>query len=127
MSSLSYTSVDVIASKVLASGQGAMIAKMDIKQAYRIIPTHPEDRRLLGMRWNKQMFVDKALPFGLRSAPLIFSAVADALQYMIQNGATFVNHYVDDFITVGAPKSSECADNFRIMHYTCDTAGAPVE
>ena len=74
------------------------------------------------------MFVDKALPFGLRSAPLIFSAVADALQYMmIQNGATFVDHYVDDFITVGAPKSSECADNFRIMHYTCDTAGAPVE
>ena len=50
------------------------------------------------------MFVDKALPFGLRSAPLIFSAVADALQFMmIQNGATFVNHYVDDFITVGAP------------------------
>ena len=53
MSSVSYTSVDVIASKVLALGQGAMLAKMDIKQAYRIIPTHPEDRRLLGMRWNK--------------------------------------------------------------------------
>ena len=78
MSSLSYTSVDVIASKVLALAQGAMLAKMDIKQTYRIIPTHPEDRLLLGMRWNKQVLVDKALPFGLRSAPLIFSAVADA-------------------------------------------------
>ena len=46
---------------------------------------------------------------------------------MIQNGATFVDHYVDDSITVGAPKSTECANNFQIMHCTCDTAGAPVK
>ena len=101
MSRLSYTSIDAIAEKVLSLGRGAMLAKMDIKQAYRIIPIHPEDRWLLGMRWDNQVFVDKTLPFGLRSAPLIFSAVADALQYMmVQNKASFVDHYVDDFITV---------------------------
>ena len=127
-SSLSYTSVDAIASRVLALGQGAMLAKMDIKQAYRIIPVHPEDRCLLGMRWDNQVFIDKALPFGLRSAPLIFSAVADALQFMmIQKGATFVDHYVDDFITVGAPRSTECANNAKIMHHICEMAGTPVE
>ena len=38
---------------------------------------HPED--LLGMRWDGRIFVDKTLPFGLRSAPMIFSALADAL------------------------------------------------
>ena len=107
---------------MLALGQGA------IKQAYRIIPVHPENRCLLGMRWDIQVFVDKALPFGLRSAPLIFSAVADALQFMmIQKGATFVDHYVDDFITVGAPRSNECANNAKIMHFTCEMAGTPVE
>lgn len=51
------------------------MAKMDIKQAYRIVPVHPEDRRLLGMQWQDKVYVDKVLPFGLRSAPLIFSAV----------------------------------------------------
>ena len=50
MSRLSYTSIDAIAEKVLSLGRGAMLAKMDIKQAYRIIPIHPEDRWLLGMR-----------------------------------------------------------------------------
>ena len=109
-------------------GTGTMLAKMDIKQAYRIIPIHPEDRHLLGMRWENNVFVDKVLLFGLRSAPLIFSAVADALQFMmIQNGATFVDHYIDDFITMGALRSNECANNVRIMHHTCDTAGAPIE
>ena len=128
MSSLSYTSVDTIASKVAALGRGAMLAKMDIKEAYRIIPIHPDDRYLLGMRWEDDVFIDKTLPFGLRSAPLIFSAVADALQYMmLENGATFVDHYVDDFVTAGAPRSDECASNARIMHHTCHIAGAPVE
>ena len=74
------------------------------------------------------MFVDKILPFSLRSALLIFSAVADALQFMmIQNSKTFIDHYIDYFFTMGVPRSRECASNARIMHHTCDIAGAPVE
>ena len=45
------------------------------------------------------MYVDAVLPFGLRSAPKIFTALADALQWILQRrGATFVWHYIDDFI-----------------------------
>ena len=69
-----------------------------------MVPVHPDNQFLLGMQWENNIFIDKALPLGLRSAPLIFSAVADALQYMIQrNRATFVDHYINDFITVGSP------------------------
>ena len=46
---------------------------------------------------------------------------------MLENGATFVDHYVDDFVTVGAPRSDKCASNARIMYHTCNIAGAPVE
>ena len=53
------------------------MAKMDIQQAYRNIPVAPEDRHLLGMSWQGHVFVDRVLPFGLRSAPLLFSAIAD--------------------------------------------------
>ena len=56
---------------------------MDVKEAFRNIPIHPDDRPLLAMGWNNKIFVDKYLPFGLRSAPIIFSAVADALQWII--------------------------------------------
>ena len=126
--SLSYTSIDAVADKVLSLGKGTFIAKMDIKQAYRMVPVNPTDRWLLGMRWEDQVFVDKTLPFGLRSAPLIFSAIADALAWIMkQRGVSFVDHYIDDFVTLGAPLSMECATNLQIMVSTCKDTGTPVE
>ena len=130
MISLSYTctSVDNIVRRVIKLGQGTLLSKMDIKQAYRLIPIHPDDRYLLGMEWQGAVYVDKCLPFGLRSAPILFSAVADALQWIMQRrSASDVDHYVDDFITVGRPGTDECSNNSRIMHQVCAEAGAPVE
>ncbi len=48
------------------------------------------------------------LPFGLRSAPKIFNALADAVEWMV--GSTDVWHYLDDFIVCGAEgcASSTC-------------------
>ena len=70
--SLSYASVDDVVKCIIQVGQGATLAKVNIKQAYRNIPVHPQDRLLLGMRWKEAVFIDKALPFGLHSAPIIF-------------------------------------------------------
>jgi len=50
-------------------GGGGFLAKVDIKHAYRIVPVYPEDRPLLGMKWEGQLSVDSTLLFGLRSAP----------------------------------------------------------
>ncbi len=61
--------------KVIEEGRGALLAKCDLKSAYRNVPVHPHDRWLLGMLWDDQLFVDMVLPFGLRSAPKIFTAV----------------------------------------------------
>lgn len=61
---------------------------MDIQQAYRNIPVAVADQHLLRMIW-KEVYVDKVFPFGLRSAPLIFSAIADALEWITtQQGAS---------------------------------------
>ena len=58
------------------------MAKIDIKAAYRMVPVHPQDRHLFGMMWEDKVYVDAALPFGLRSAPKIFTAVADTLEWI---------------------------------------------
>ena len=126
--SLSYTSVDEVVASVVSFGRGTMLAKMDIKQAYRNIPVHPNDRMYLGMQWDGSVYIDAVLPFGLRSAPLIFSAVADALLWIMQKkGAGVVFHYLDDFITVGAPASNECSQNIAIMNDACRETGMPIE
>ena len=80
MCSVSYVTIDQIVDKLL---QLSPRAKADIKQAYRIVPVHPDDRHILAVQWEGQVLVDKVLPFGLRSALLIFTALADTLQWIM--------------------------------------------
>ncbi len=102
LSSVAYTSVDDVIRRVLRLGKGALIAKADVKAAYRNIPVHPRDRWLLRMRWEGVTYVDGTLPFGLRSAPLLFTAVGDAIEWIAtQRGAKWLRHYIDDFVAVG--------------------------
>ena len=81
MCSLKCITIDDIVENVIkCGGKGAFLGNLDIQYAFRIVPVNPDDRHLLGMRWEDQLFIDATLSFGLRSAPKIFSAVADALQ-----------------------------------------------
>ena len=68
--SFHYMSVDLAVEQIKKIGPGSLMAKMDIERAYRNIPVAPNDCRLLGLEWQSETYVDKVLPFGLRSAPL---------------------------------------------------------
>ena len=81
--SLSYVSVDDAVRAIWRLGVGTVLAKFDLESSYQQIPVHPQDRRLLGVMWGGQHYVDGALPFGLRSAPKLFNAVADALLWIM--------------------------------------------
>ena len=76
--SLQYTSVDKVARAAQGLGQGAHLAKLDIRLAYHLVPVHPDDCHLLRFEWRSACYVDSMLPFGLRSAPKICTALADA-------------------------------------------------
>ena len=90
---------------IMEAGVGAELSKIDIKDAYCIVPVHPDDCLLLGMKWQGQYFLDIHLPFGLRSAPKIFTAVADALQWiLIHQGVPTNIHYLDDFLFIKEPE-----------------------
>lgn len=100
--SLSYVSVEDATKGVVAKGRGALLAKVDVKSAYRNVSIHPDDRWLMGMLWEGGLYIDTALPFGLRSAPKIFTAIADAVEWVVkQEGVDFVLHYLDDFCWLG--------------------------
>ena len=97
--SLQYASVDDAVRFLLTLGQGSSLIKVDLKSAYRIVPVHPRDRHLLGIQWEGKVYVDMALSFGLRSAPLLFTAVADAIGWALtEAGVPLLLHYLDDFL-----------------------------
>ena len=97
--SLHYASVDTVVKQVIKLGQDMLMAKVDIRHAYRNVPVHPDDRPLLGMQWRGRVFLDKALPFGLRSAPKMFTALSDALEWILQTRG--VPWCIHDFFTFG--------------------------
>ena len=125
--SLSYLSVDQVAAKVIKMGVGSLLAKFDLQAAYRNVPVHPDDRHLLGLRWGENVFLDTALPFGLRSAPMIFTAVADALAFIMRSRIpSWLDHYLDDFVLVGPPGSVQCGQDLQTALDTCAEVGFPV-
>ena len=106
-SSLSYTSIDHLSTLVVSEGRGSYMVKADIEETYRMVPIHLEDQHLLGVQWGDFIFIDKVLPFGLRSAPKIFSALADAIQWILcSKGVKRSLHYLDDFILVAKDQLS---------------------
>ena len=87
---------------VLSAGKSVWLVKADVKEAYRMIPFTPR----ISIYWGYCLYVDKRLPFGLRSAPKIFSAVADAIQFILtKKGIHNCLHYLDDYILVTSSKS----------------------
>ena len=107
--------------------RNALMAKLDIKEAYRIIPIHPDDHRFFGVCWQGQVYVDCQLPFGLASAPVIFSALGEALEWILrQRGVKAVIHYIDDFLLLGPPSSPECKEALAVTHQTCQELGVPI-
>ena len=125
--SLEYTSVEKVARAAHNLGPGALLAKVDIKAAYRLVPVHPEEPptpHLLGMVWKGAYYVDAMLPFGLHSAPKVFTAVADVLEWCIrQAGVQGIDHYLDDFIIVAPPASYACQSNLNKLEEECEALG----
>ena len=103
------------------------MAKLNLKDAYRIVPIHPQDCPLLGMRWTYFIYINCALPFGLRSAPKIFSALVDGLMWIIHSkGHELSLHYLDDFLLLGPPGSPACAEALHTTRQLCEDLGIPI-
>ena len=100
---IAFSSVEDAAHLLHYLGPSTLLAKMDISEAYRLVPIHPEDRIFLGIQWQGVIYVDCQLPFGLASAPAIFSALSEAVEWILRRrGVRAVIHYMDDFDIVEA-------------------------
>lgn len=106
------------------------LIKIDIKSAYRCIPTHPDDQPLLGLQWREQLYFDLALTFGGRSSCSIWEVFATAIDWIIQDKCPSIRsrliHYIDDFfgITIGSKATAELT--LKQILLVLDFLGVPV-
>ena len=125
---LSHSSVDDAVSLVKQLGPQSIMAKVDLKSAFRMCPVRKEDWHLLGMKWKDKYYVDKQLPFGLRSAPFIFNTFASTIKYILKNNYN-IEHiipYLDDYFIVGPPELPACRKAVNTMLTVCKDLGVSV-
>ena len=123
--SLQYSSVDDAVRILLALGPGALMAKVDLKSAFRMVPVHPADWELLGMHWRGSYYFDTCLPFGLRSAPFLFNEVATAIEWILEHNYAVhpILHCLDDYLMAGPPGSPACACHLQNFLHVASLLG----
>lgn len=100
--SLYYASVDNAIQLIKLAGHGAWLAKADITDAFKIIPIHPSDLPLFGVKWDSKFYFAVRLTFGCKSSPHIFNCISEALCWILLNVCKlpFVLHLPDDFLRI---------------------------
>ena len=128
--SLTYMSIDEVVHAIQQYGRGALLSKLDLESAFSHILVRPEDWELLGSSYwcsdcnCRHYLVNTVLNFGLRSSPSLFTDFAYAAMLIMKaQGVSYVNHYLDDYVTVGPPCSHICQKNLDIMMKVCNDVG----
>ena len=127
--SCTYDTLDRAISQLKLHGQGALMSKLDLSDAFRHILVRREDWELLGSTWQIDVngtlttayFVDAFLPFGLRSSPALFLKYVDVLSFTMRDrrGSPIWN-YLDDFWTCGpCPRPPLPNQLGCYTHYLC--------
>ncbi len=80
-----YASFDVAINLVAGVGKGALMAKADIQSAFRLLPVHPDDFQLLGIKINDEFYVDKALAMGASCSPALFETFSTFFRIFCRN------------------------------------------
>ena len=105
--SLEYTTFDEAVDALLQQGSGAILVKRDLKDAFRHIPVATSDQWLLGFQCDGSYWMERYLPFGLRTSPFLFDLFARTLNWIIIAvlGWSLVLHYLDDFFAILPPQA----------------------
>ena len=125
---LNFCSVDDAIAICLKLGPGCLMAKTDLKGAFRLIPVAKQDWNLLGYQCDGKFYCDMVLPFGCRSSPSLFDDLSKVLEWLIKSsgGMQDVLHYIDDFWWAGTKSSSACEVTLAYVRALCTELGVPL-
>jgi hypothetical protein len=107
------------AAKALIS-QGSWFTKIDLKDAYLSIRVADQDRRYLGFKSPEgKQFRFTCLPFGLASAPRIFTKIIREVLKPIRTQGITVVAYLDDFLIISSSAEQALKDYQAVsLHLT---------
>ena len=77
---------------------GEWAASIDLSDAYLHIPIHPHSRKYLRFCHRSQVFQFTSLPFGLATAPQVFTMIVKEVKLMALSKGLRLHQYLDDWL-----------------------------
>jgi hypothetical protein len=79
---------------------------LDLKDAYLHVPIHPSHFKWLRFQVAGQAYAFRCLPFGLSTAPRVFTRVVKALGAFLRRNGIHIFQYLDDWLNPADTRSS---------------------
>ena len=102
--------------------QGEWVSSIDFSDAYFHIPIHFTSRKFLRFHFQNQSYQFRALPFGLSTAPMEFTAVVKEVKLMAQSQGIRIHQYLDDWL-IRAPTEDSCHQGTQSLLALCQELG----
>ncbi|CAJ0962706.1 unnamed protein product [Ranitomeya imitator] len=109
--------MESLRSVISSMERGEFLASIDIKDAYLHIPIFPPHQRFFRFAVLEDHFQFTALPFGLATAPRVFTKVMAAVMAILHSRGVVVLPYLDDLLIKG-PSFQACESS---VHITLDS------
>ena len=77
---------------------GDWMIKLDLKDAYLQVPIHPDHQKFLVFEWNDLFYQFKCLPFGLSTAPRVFTKLLRPIVGFLRQVGCRLIIYLDDIL-----------------------------
>ena len=92
--------METLASIIPLLEKGMWATTIDLKDAYLHIAIHPEHRRYLAFRYQEVDYQFRVLPFGLSTAPRVFTRVTRTIVAFLRRQGISIFSYIDDWLVV---------------------------
>src|SRR5882724_6995357 len=118
--SITYEFFECVVKTICEFGQGSLLAKLDLKDAFHHIPVQPQDWHLQGSHWEGNFFFFSMLIFSAKSAPYIFNLFAEVLHWIIeQHIPATLKHYLNNFLPIFRPSIGLHTVNATVSWIQC--------
>lgn len=90
--------------------KGSFMASLDLKDAYFLLKIDETSRKFLRFSFNNILYEFNALPFGLNTAPFIFTKVMKPVVKLLRSAGYLSSIYLDDLCLI-SDSYEGCLDN----------------
>ena len=92
--------------------QGWWMAKLDLKDAYLTVKVSEQDKKYLQFEWKGKYYQFRSLPFGLATAPFVFTKLTKPVVAHLRVRGMSVIIYIDDILILAPSEAMarECVE-----------------